>query len=251
MQDPSIADMVISLYPALDPNVQPRAIELLSQRNTWSNKLLDAMAAKKIPTTAMGTNQARKMMADKDPELKKKVLAVWGTVREGRDPARESILANMRNHIIANPGDPKAGRLVFNKVCGQCHKMHGEGQEVGPDITLNGRANFEQLLSNVLDPNLVIGADYQATSVVTTKGRLLTGLMVEDSTTKISLKVQGGKVEVIPRAEVEEVSRSKNSLMPEGLEKQITPKEMADLFGYLILDKPPEDPKAKKIPGAP
>lgn len=251
LQDPAIADMVIALYPTLDPNVQPRAIELLSQRNTWSNKLLDAMAAKKIPTTAMGTNQARKMMADKDPELKKKVLAVWGTVREGRDPARESILANMRSHIIANPGDPKAGRLVFNKVCGQCHKMHGEGQEVGPDITLNGRANFEQLLSNVLDPSLVIGADYQATSVVTTKGRLLTGLMVEDSTTKISLKVQGGKVEVIPRAEVEEVSRSKNSLMPEGLEKQINPKEMADLFGYLILDKPPEDPKAKKIPGAP
>jgi putative heme-binding domain-containing protein len=251
LQDPAIADMVIEIYPTLDPNIQPRAIELLSQRNTWANKLLDAMAAKKIPTTAMGTNQARKMMAEKDPALKKKLLEVWGAVREGRDPARESVITAMRALIIATPGDPKAGRLVFNKVCGQCHKMHGEGQEVGPDITLNGRANFEQLLSNVLDPSLVIGADYQATSVVTTKGRLLTGLMVEDSTTKISLKVQGGKVEVIPRSEVEEVSRSKNSLMPEGLEKQITPKEMADLFGYLILDKPPEDPKAKKIPGAP
>jgi len=129
--------------------------------------------------------------------------------------------------------------------------MHGEGQEVGPDITLNGRGNFEQLLSNVFDPSLVIGADYQATSVVTTKGRLLTGLLVEDSTTKVALKVQGGKLEVIPRSEVEEIKRGKNSLMPEGLEKQITSKEMSDLFSYLILDKPPEDAKAKKIPGSP
>ncbi len=251
LQDPAIADLMIELYHTLDASVQPRSIELLSQRGSWANKLLDAMAQKKIPTNAMGANQARKMLATNDPDLKKKVLAVWGVVREGRDPAREFILSDMRKFISANPGEPKAGRIVFNKVCGQCHKMHGEGQEVGPDITLNGRGNFEQLLSNVFDPSLVIGADYQATSVVTTKGRLLTGLLVEDSTTKVALKVQGGKLEVIPRSEVEEIKRGKNSLMPEGLEKQITSKEMSDLFSYLILDKPPEDAKAKKIPGSP
>jgi putative heme-binding domain-containing protein len=152
---------------------------------------------------------------------------------------------------VKTPGDAKAGRLVFNKVCGQCHKMHGEGQEVGPDITVNGRASFEQLLSNVFDPSLVIGADYQAVTVSTTKGRVLTGLLVEDSKERVSLKVQGGKLEIVPRAEVEEIQRSKVSLMPEGLEKQIPSNEIRDLFAYLLLDKPPEDSKAKKIPGAP
>lgn len=249
--DPSLATSLIKEYASSDPNLQPRIIELLAQRKAWANALLDAIGNKVIPQTALGMNQARRIVAEKDPALKKKLETVWGAVREGRDPAREQILNQMRDLIVTTPGDPKAGRLVFNKVCGQCHKMHGEGQEVGPDITVNGRASFEQLLSNVFDPSLVIGADYQAVTVTTSKGRLLSGLMVEDSKERISLKVQGGKLEIIPRSEVEDVQKGKNSLMPEGLEKQIQPAEIRDLFGYLLLDKPPEDSKAKKIPGSP
>ena len=68
---------------------------------------------------------------------------------------------------------------MFKKVCAQCHKIYGEGQDVGPDITSNGRASFDQLLSNVFDPSLVIGAGYQARIVTTTGGRVLTGLLAE------------------------------------------------------------------------
>ena len=105
----------------------------------------------------------------------------------------------MRNVLRNNPGDPHAGAAVFKNLCAQCHKIYGEGQEVGPDITLNGRASFEQLLSNVLDPSLVIGEAYQATTVATTDGRVLTGLRVEDTPQRVVLKIQGGKVETIPR----------------------------------------------------
>ncbi len=140
---------------------------------------------------------------------------------------------------------------MFKNVCAQCHKIHGEGQDVGPDITVNGRASFDQLLSNVFDPSLVIGAAYQATNVTTTKGRLLTGLLVEDSPRRVVLKTQGGKLETIPRGEVEEINVSKVSLMPENLEKQLKPREIADLFAFLCLDKPPSDPTARKIPGSP
>ena len=97
------------------------------------------------------------------------------------------------------PGDPNAGQVVFQKVCGQCHKIHGQGQEVGPDITVNGRSSFEQLLSNVFDPSLVIGAAYQARTVATNDGRILTGLVAEDSPQRVVLKVQGGKLETIAR----------------------------------------------------
>ena len=126
---------------------------------------------------------------------------------------------------------------------------HGEGQEVGPDITSNGRGNFEQLLSNVFDPSLVIGAAYQAQTVVTTDGRVLTGLLVEDSPARVVLKTQGGKLETVPRDEVDEMRQSQLSLMPEGVENQLKPQELADLFAFLVLDRPPEDPEAKVIPG--
>jgi putative heme-binding domain-containing protein len=87
--------------------------------------------------------------------------------------------------------------------------------------------------------------------VQTTKGRTLTGLVVEDNAQRVVLKLQGGKLETIPRAEIDEMSVSPVSLMPEGIEKQLKPNEIADLFAFLTLDKPPDDSAAKPIPGTP
>ena len=172
-------------------------------------------------------------------------------MREERNPAREKVVADMRKFLTQTKGDPQTGQQVFKNFCAQCHKIHGEGQDVGPDITLNGRSDFEQLLSNVFDPSLVIGAGYQATTVETKKGQVLTGLVVEDNAQRVVLKTQGGKLETVPRGEVETVAVSKVSMMPEQLEKQLRPQEIADLFAFLTLDKPPGDPTARKIPGAP
>ena len=140
---------------------------------------------------------------------------------------------------------------MFKKLCAQCHKIYGEGQDVGPDLTHDGRANFDLLLSNVFDPSLVIGVAYQATNVVTVQGRSLTGLLVEDSPKRVVLKLQGGKLETIPRNDIDMLTISKVSLMPEDVEKQLKPKEIADLFAFLTLDKPPSDPTARRIPGTP
>jgi putative heme-binding domain-containing protein len=150
-----------------------------------------------------------------------------------------------------HPGDPHAGAAVFKKLCAQCHKIHGEGEEVGPDITLNGRGSYEQLLSNVFDPSLVIGAAYEATTVATRDGRVLTGLIAEESPERIVLRLQGGKLEAIARSGVEELASSPLSLMPEDLEKQLSERELADLFAFLTLDRPPGDPAARPISGTP
>src|SRR5437764_4179638 len=231
--------------------VQPRAIELLTQRTGWSRQLLQAIAQKKISPDALNVNQVRKLLSSKDPELVKQVRAHWGTLRDGRNPEREKIVAEMRALLGKQRGDPVAGWKVFKNVCGQCHKIYGEGVEVGPDITANGRSDFDQLLSNVFDPSLVIGAGYQATTIVTTAGQVHTGLVVEESPQRVVLKVQGGELKTIPRGDIDENNVSGVSMMPEGLERQLQPQEIADLFALLCLDRPPDDPKARKIPGTP
>jgi putative heme-binding domain-containing protein len=248
---PQVAALVLGRYPKMEKELQPRAVELLTQRTAWSKALLRAVADRRVPAEALNVNQVRKLLAGKDAELIRQVKAQWGTVREERSPERERLVAEMRRFLRTRRGDPKAGVQVFKNVCGQCHKIYGEGQDVGPDITVNGRSDFEQLLSNVFDPSLVIGAAYQATTVTTVKGQAITGLLVEDSPQRVVLKQQGGKLEVVPRAEVEEVTTSKVSLMPEGLEKQLKPQELADLFAFLALDRPPADPAARKIKGTP
>jgi putative heme-binding domain-containing protein len=251
LEDVAVADAVLGAYPRLAPDHRPRALELLTQRVAWGKKLMQAVAEKKVAAESLNVNQVRRMLAFKDAELVKQVRQKWGTIREGRNPERERVVNEMRELIRRNRGDARAGVAVFRNLCGQCHRIHGEGQDVGPDITNNGRSSFEQLLSNVFDPSLVIGAAYQATTVTTKSGRTLTGLLVEDTPKHVVLKMQGGKTETVARDDVDEIGVSAISLMPEGVEKQLKPQEIADLFAFLVLDRPPGDPAARKIPGAP
>jgi putative heme-binding domain-containing protein len=251
LDEPAVAKKLLAIYPRLEPDLRPKAIELLTDRPVWARQLLAAIAQKKLSPGVLNVNQVRRLLASRDPELVKQVKAHWGTIRDGRSPEREQVVARMRQLLQGKRGDPKAGWKVFKNFCAQCHKIYGEGVEVGPDLTSNGRASFEQLLSNVFDPSLVIGAGYQATTVVTRRGQVFTGLVVEDSPQRVVLKTQGGKLETVPREEVESLAVSKVSLMPEGIEKQLSPQEIVDLFAFLTLDRPPGDRRARLIPGTP
>jgi putative heme-binding domain-containing protein len=249
-EDAAVAALVLESYPQFAADSQSAAIELLTQRAVWSKPLVEQISAERIPKHALNINQVRKLLSHGDEEIKSSVAKLWGAIREGRDPAREQLVRQMRSLLANRPGDAKRGVAVFGKLCGQCHKIHGQGQEVGPDITLNGRASYEQLLSNVFDPSLVIGEAYQARIVRTDDGRTLTGLLAEDSEQRVVLKVQGGKLETVSRDEVVAMKVSDLSLMPEGIEKQLQPQEIADLFAFIVLDKHPDDKSARLIPGA-
>lgn len=248
---PAVADLVLDIYDELASDLQPQAIELLTQRASWSRSLLEAIARKDLSPNTLNVNQVRTLLASSDKELVALVQREWGAVRTERNPEREGIIRQMHDQLSQTSGNAHRGREVFNRVCGQCHKIYGTGQDVGPEITRNGRGSFEHLLSNVFDPSLVIGASYQARSVITADGRVLTGLLSEDNEQRIVLKTQGGKLEIIPREDVEEIAISKLSLMPEGLEKQLTADQLADLFAFLSLDQPPESPDAIPIAGTP
>jgi len=246
-----VAEILIAAYAEIAAELRPQAIDVLSQRPVWSRPLVAAVRAEKIPATDVHVNHVRRMQQSRDEALAAEVRQLWGVVRHQRNEAREDVIETVAEFLSQSPGDPRAGVAVFRKVCAQCHVIHGEGQAVGPDLSHNGRNSFAQLLSNVLDPSLVIGADYQARTIATADGRILVGLLVEETEQRVVLKVQGGKLESVPRGEIETMEVSQLSLMPEELEKQITPAEMADLFAFLCLDLPPGHPMAKLLPGAP
>ncbi|MDX1962706.1 MAG: c-type cytochrome [Pirellulales bacterium] len=245
-----IAEILLAGYPHVSATLQPQVLELLTHRAAWSRALLASIEKKELPATILNTNQIRRMLTGNDAELSGQIKNIYGTIRTDRNPQREQVLLAMRDAIRRHPpGNALTGEKVFQRVCGQCHKLHGVGQDVGPDITLNGRNSFEQLLSNVFDPSLVIGAAYQAQIVETTDGLTLTGLVAEDNDQRLVLKLQGGKLEIIPRQNIAASFTSPLSLMPEELEKQFSEQELRDLFAYLTLDKHPSDPAAVRLPG--
>ncbi|MFN9720548.1 MAG: PVC-type heme-binding CxxCH protein [Planctomycetota bacterium] len=243
-------DVLIRNMTDAPADVQPAIVEALTDRESSSLALMALVQEQRISATVINANQAYKMLSLKSQSLSDLVLKHWGVVRTERDPARLDLISKMRDELRTAEGDPVAGREVFRKLCAQCHRIYGEGAEVGPDITRNGRASFEQLLSNVFDPSLVIGAAYQGLTVVTKDGKAISGLPVEDSAQRIVLKVQGDKLDTIARVDIEEAVPSRLSLMPEGVEKQLTKQELHDLFAFITLDRPPEDPEARLLAGS-
>jgi putative heme-binding domain-containing protein len=110
--------------------------------------------------------------------------------------------------------------------------LFGEGGKIGPDITGAQRTNLDYLLENLVDPSAAVAKDYQMETIATTGGRTITGLVVEESRTAITIQTVNEKL-VVPADEIEERATSQVSLMPDGLLEKLTAEQVRDLIGYL------------------
>ncbi len=222
------------------------------QRDSTASLLLDEIVRGNLAKDMLGPDQIRQLAASRSEAVRGQVKSIWGTVRLQDSANRRQVVSEMTDFLLTDAhGDAARGWAVYDRICGQCHVMHNRGYEVGPDITRNGRSQFEQLVVSVFDPSLVIGDAYKSVSVLTVDGRAISGLVVERSDRRIVLKVQGGKQEIVPIDEIEAIQDNQQSLMPEGLEEQMTPQEMADLFALLSLENPPSADDNRVIAGTP
>ena len=236
----------------LPAGVQATIAERMSQREATSILLLDSILADKLPKDVVSPNQIRALALSNSQPVRDKAAQIWGTIRTDASETRQPVIEEMTKYLLSQAkGDAQKGLAVYDRICGQCHVMHNRGYEVGPNITRNGRGNFEQLIVSVFDPSLVIGDAYKSVAVLTVDGRIINGIVVEQSDQRVVLKIQGGKQEVIPTADIEELKQSSQSLMPEGLEAQMTKQELADLFALLSLENPPDSNQNQPIPGTP
>jgi putative heme-binding domain-containing protein len=152
--------------------------------------------------------------------------------------------------------DATKGHAIFNAICGQCHKLFGEGQSVGPDLTGSNRGNLDYLLDNVLDPNAVIGKDYQLNIFELKDGRVASGVLKEESPAAYRIAMPGGLEQTITAAEVKTRTLAKVSTMPEGLFDALPVETLQQLVAYLQtnaspskLEKKPSG-AARKVEGA-
>jgi putative heme-binding domain-containing protein len=130
------------------------------------------------------------------------------------------------------PGDPARGRSIFGRACLACHKLYDSGGDVGPDLTGSDRANLDYILENVLDPSAAVSRDYTLTSVSTTDGRLISGIIRQQTEASLLIQTANERV-LLPREDVEAIKPSTSSMMPEGLLDPLSAQEIRDLFAYL------------------
>jgi putative heme-binding domain-containing protein len=142
-------------------------------------------------------------------------------------------IAAVSQLLYRGPGDAAVGRVHFDKVCGNCHKLHGKGNAVGPDLTGAERKNRDLLVRNIVDPSAVVREQYIMHVALTADGRIFNGLLAESTPETITLLDAKNKRTVLNRADIEELRESTVSLMPEKLLDPLTEQQIRDLFAYL------------------
>lgn len=134
-------------------------------------------------------------------------------------------------------GVPAQGRIAFEKVCSKCHRLNGVGAEVGPDLATVRNRTPDALLTDILIPSRSIAQMYEAYVVDTVSGGTLEGVIGEQTSTTITLVHEQGKKDVVPRSEIRQMFVSNLSAMPEDLDKELTPEQLADVIAYLLKGK--------------
>src|SRR5437870_4839245 len=140
--------------------------------------------------------------------------------------------------------DATRGAKLFVKSCATCHKLGDVGQNVGPDLASVGDKSVQGLLTAILDPNRAVEPRYVNYVATTKAGKSYTGIISSETSTSITLVGPEGKSQQLLRNEIDELSSTGKSLMPDGLEKDLSAQDMADIIEFVRSRQPaPKDPK--------
>ena len=223
------ADALLGGWAGYTPALQMQALAALLARETWIPKVLSALAAGKLPASAVPAGKRQALLTHSDAKLRLQAEKVFaGAVNANR----QLVIGNFRKEMPKS-GDAARGKEAFKKTCAACHRLESIGHAVGPDLAALENKSAEYLLTEILDPNRNLDNRYLEYSASTTDGRTVAGLLASESSAAITLRLADGKESTILRADLDSLKSKGRSLMPEGLEKDIPPAVMADLIAYL------------------
>jgi putative heme-binding domain-containing protein len=198
-------------------------------RDAWLRQLLRGMEKNEVPAAQIDAKHRERLLRHKDQQLQKDAAKLFaGATR----PDREKVVHDYRE-VTSMSGDAIRGKRLFAKTCAACHRLQDVGNEVGPDLAALSNKTPQYLLIEILAPSKNVDSRYIEYVALTKNGRTFTGILASESATSITLRGQEGKEQVLLRSELEELQSSGKSMMPEGLEKDLSKQDLADLIAYV------------------
>lgn len=212
-------------------------LETLASREDFSDALVDAIIAGAISRETIPAYISRQVAM---VTSKKKVFAEHLGVDEEDAAEKAKLIETWKKRLseesLAN-ADVAEGREVYRRVCAACHKLYGEGGDIGPDLTGSGRADLDYFLINVLFPSEDVSPSYRLGTVTLKDGRTLSGNIVEETEEGLTIR-QVGQTERVDASEVVGLDVSDVSLMPPGLLDTLHRDDVRDLVAYLRTEAP-------------
>lgn len=234
IEHPETAQVLLDHYGRFRVPLRGNVISLLCAREIFASALIEKLEQGSLPKEILSASHVRSIAALGNIDLVKRVEAIWGRVRETAENRQHEIdrLKKVLTPERLRSANLQAGRALFDRTCATCHCMFGNGERVGPDLTGSQRSSLDYLLSNIVDPDSVVGADYRATKVLTVDGRLLIGLVTQRTRGTMTI-ASAAKTETIRLDDIEEEVTTDQSPMPSGLLQPLSDEQIVDLIGYL------------------
>ena len=230
--DARVASLLLQGWPGMSPNLRATATEALFARTVWINAFLDAVEKGAVGRIDVGPARLDLLKNYPDAQLRQRAAKVFAT-----SLARRQDVIIVYQAALQRKGDRDRGKAVFKTHCSSCHRLEGVGQEVGADLSAIGDRGREAVLLNILDPNRDVKPQFLSYVLVTTSGRVVTGMIAAETANSLTIRKPDGAEETVLRLEIDELRGTGLSFMPEGLEKQLDIAAMADLLSYLISSK--------------
>jgi putative membrane-bound dehydrogenase-like protein len=200
---------------------------LLSGGSDRTLLLLEAVKKGDVSTWQLDPYKPRLFM-DRSPAVRQLARDLF----EQSSAQRQQVLKEYQAALNLS-GDAGRGRETFKRVCSKCHALDGVGVAVGPNLGTVRNHPASELLVDIIVPSKSIEQGYETYVVELVSGGIVDGIMSAQTSETITLRQEQGREVVIPRHDIQTMHVSKVSMMPEGLEKQISIGQMADLLTFL------------------
>lgn len=224
-----VGQALVENWRTFSPPVRGEAVEAMFRRADRLPVLFDALEAGQISAGDLEPIRKKSLLEHRDEHIRQRARELLSSQGTGdRKKVIEEYLP-----ALEMVSDVARGRAMFEKQCSSCHRLADQGRNVGPDLATTRNRSPESLLTQILAPNLEVSPNYLNYTLVTHNGRVMTGLLAEETETSVTLRRAEGTEDKVLRSSIDELVSSGLSLMPDGLEKQINHQQMADVIRYL------------------
>ena len=230
--DDGVAELLLNRWATFSPKLRNRTGDILASRDSWAKQLVQAIVKKEIAAADVGAARLRVLADHPDRQVAEQIA---GLMKTTTNADRRKVVQTYTPALMSD-GDPEKGLAVFKKNCASCHQVLGIGHAIGPNLAAMRNRGAESILVNVMDPNREVNPEFLNYNLRLQDGRVLSGMIASESANSLELKRADNVTDTVLRIDIEALKSTGLSLMPEGLEKEITVGQMADLLAFLLSD---------------
>jgi putative membrane-bound dehydrogenase-like protein len=231
---PGGADLLIERFDSFGPQQKAAALDTLTQRESLALPLLGAIENGVIDRQHLTAYYARALSNLRSASVDAQLESIWGRVNETPEAVRNRIDQLATDYATAPLWAFRVaeGAKHYQNLCASCHQPNQTGVSLGPDLRGSGSNGAVYFLENILDPNAVVGADFELTIVTKHDGQVLAG-MIESQTDSAMIVRTITESVTVAKSEVKEVTRVPQSMMPPGLLDTLNQRQIIELLKYL------------------